>query len=240
MGFYKRERGLNVCSHRKTYHGGDPLARMHGTVEHNGGLDALAGATPEPDTSDGVAVVGGARRDDLGLAGVGSHEVLEEGQVVGVGVVRVEPALVGRAGVGLEAGLVGDGDAEVLVHGEGLETLGLSLEGGQLGGRDDNVGVTANLSRTLPGLEAEVGDDLVQLGGVVTGGDTEDLVAIVRSRLGTTFGTDGGGGGKAQEGGEDGEGLHGGGGGGLRDAVFSVAAFSLLIMMAVDGSAAIL
>lgn len=214
---------------------------MHSTVEHNGGLDALAGTTPETDTSDGVSLGGGARGDDLGLVGVGSHEVLEEGQVVGIGVVRVEPGLVSRAGVGLEAGLVGDGNAEILVHGEGLEALGLSLEGGELGRGDDNVGVTANLGRTLPGLEVEVGDDLVQLGGVITGGDTEDLVAIVGSPLGTGLGADGGGGGKAQEGGEDGEGLHdGGGGGGLRDAVFSVAAFSLLIMMAVDGFSGIL
>lgn len=213
---------------------------MHGTVEHNSGLDALAGATPETDTGDGVAVVRGARGDDLGLAGVGSHEILEEGQVVGIGVVRVEPALVGGAGIGLEAGLVGDGETEILVHGEGLEARGLSLEGSELGGRDDNVGMAANLGRTLPSLEVEIGDDLVQLGGIITGGDTEDLVAIVRSPLGAGFGADGGGGGKAQEGGEDGEGLHGGGGGGLRDAAFSVTAFFLLIMMAVDGSSAIL
>lgn len=197
-----------------TYHGGDPLARMHGAVEHNGGLDALAGATPETDTSDGVAITRGARGDDLGLVGVGSHEIPEEVQVVGIGVVRVEPGLVSLAGVGgLEAGLVGDGDAEILVHGEGLEALGLGVEGGELGGRDDHVGVTANLGHTLPGLELEVGDDLVQLVGVITGGDTKDLVAIVRSPLGPGFGADGGGGGKAQEGGEDGKILHGGGGG---------------------------
>lgn len=212
---------------------------MHGAVEHNGGLDALAGATPETDTCDGVAVDRSARGHDLGLVGVGSHEIPEEGQVVGIGVVRVEPGLVGRAGVGLEAGLVGDGDAEILVHGEGLEALGLGVEGGELGGRDDHVGVTANLGHTLPGLELEVGDDLVELVGVITSGDTEDLVAIVGSPLGPGFGADGGGGGKAQEGGEDGKILHGGGGG-LRDAIFPVTAFSLRIMMAADGSWAIL
>ena len=209
---------------------------MRGTVEDNGGLVALAGLAPETDTGELVALVGGARVDNLGVLGVGLREVLEELQVVGIGVVRVEPGQVSHATVGLGAGLGGDGDSEILVHGDGVEALGLRVEGGDLVGRDDNVSGTAGRGQTLPGGEAEVGDDLVQLVGIATGADTEDLVAIVVGLLGgTRFGAEGGGVGKAQEGSEDGERLHGGG----EDEMFFVAVF-LLFIFVVDGTSSIL
>lgn len=89
-----------------TDHGSDLLARVDGAVQHNGGLLALAGAAPEVDAGDGVALQRLARRHDLGVAGVLGRQVVDELQVVIVGVVRVEPRRVGRALCGGRANLV--------------------------------------------------------------------------------------------------------------------------------------
>jgi hypothetical protein len=45
-------------------HGRDPLARVDGAVEDDGGLDALAGAAPEVNACDGSSVEGISRRDN--------------------------------------------------------------------------------------------------------------------------------------------------------------------------------
>lgn len=66
-------------------------------MKDNGRL-ALAAGSPELDARDGPAVERVAGRDDGRLAGVRRLQVLEELEVVGVAVVRVEPRGVGRPG----------------------------------------------------------------------------------------------------------------------------------------------
>lgn len=77
-------------------HGGNPFAGVRGAVEDDGGL-ALAALSVDVQTGDGVALGRAARGDNLRVGRVLGLEILEEGQVVVVAVVRVEPGGVGRA-----------------------------------------------------------------------------------------------------------------------------------------------
>lgn len=86
--------GQQVVGNVLVGHRADPLAGVNGAVENNGGLGAL-GAAIDVDARDGVALERAARGNDLGVVGVRCHQVLEELQMVGVRVVRVEPSGVG-------------------------------------------------------------------------------------------------------------------------------------------------
>jgi hypothetical protein len=92
--------GQKVPSKVLGHHGRDPFAGVHGAVQDDGGLLALACRAPEVDASDVAALQGGADTEDLGVGGVGFLQVGEESQVVGVGVVAVKPVDVGGLSCG--------------------------------------------------------------------------------------------------------------------------------------------
>lgn len=64
---------------------------MDGAVEVNGGLGALALAAPEVDTGDLAVLERLARREDLRVLGERLLEVLQESQMVLIGMVRLKP-----------------------------------------------------------------------------------------------------------------------------------------------------
>lgn len=76
-------------------HGGDPFARVYGAVEDGGGFGAAAGTAEDVDPGYWAAFVRGAGADDLGVGGEAGLELGEEGEMFGVGVVGVEPGVVG-------------------------------------------------------------------------------------------------------------------------------------------------
>jgi len=75
--------------------GRDPLASVHAAVEVDGGLGSLAAAAPEVDAEEVAPLHRLADVEDLRVGREGGLEVVEEGDVVGVGVVRVEPRQAG-------------------------------------------------------------------------------------------------------------------------------------------------
>lgn len=79
------------------HHGRDPLPRVDGSVEHNGGL-ALAGLAPEVNAGDSIALQRISSRDHFGLVQVLGMEIIKELQVFAVLVIRVEPRSIGGAG----------------------------------------------------------------------------------------------------------------------------------------------
>lgn len=69
-------------------HGGNPFSGMNGSVQDNGRIDAgLASTSPEVNASNGIAVQGGARGDNLRSVGELRMQVVEELQVVCIGMV---------------------------------------------------------------------------------------------------------------------------------------------------------
>ena len=113
-----------------------------------------------------------------------------------------------RTGIDRVGRLLGDGEAEVLVHGKGLEAGNLGVEGVDGGRGDDDVGHGIGPGGALPGGQAQVGDDVVDLFDLVADGDAVDLVAIVRHLL--VLGPGHGGRGQPEQGGDGDEILHAG------------------------------
>ena len=75
--------------------GGDPLASVDITVEVDGRLRSLATASPEMNTKDVATLRRVSNAEDLGVGGERALQVVEEGDVVRVRVVRVEPRCAG-------------------------------------------------------------------------------------------------------------------------------------------------
>ena len=96
--------GQEVVRHELDRHCRDPFTRVNRTVQDNGRLRALAGASPEVDSRDGVAVERASRRDDRRLARVLRLEISQELKMVAVGMVRVEPSAVHGSGCWLHIG----------------------------------------------------------------------------------------------------------------------------------------
>ena len=72
-------------------HGRDPLSGMHRCMDDDGRLGSLARSAVEVDAGDWPALQGVSDLHDLGVRRIGGLQVGEELQVVGVGVVGVEP-----------------------------------------------------------------------------------------------------------------------------------------------------
>ena len=72
-------------------HGGDPFPSVHRSVNDNGWLGALAGASVKVYPGDGSTLERVSRRHDLGIVRMRGHEVSKELQMVGICMVRVEP-----------------------------------------------------------------------------------------------------------------------------------------------------
>ncbi len=71
--------------------GSDPLSGMNVAMKVDGRLGALAAAAPDVDAKDLATLCGGADVENLRECRVGSLKVVEESDVVGVRMVRVEP-----------------------------------------------------------------------------------------------------------------------------------------------------
>lgn len=87
-----------LASSGVSYHGGDPLTRVNGAVEVDGGLRALASASPEMNAGDFTALEGSSRLEYLRVVGEGRLQVRQEGQVISVRMVRLKPRWVGYSG----------------------------------------------------------------------------------------------------------------------------------------------
>ena len=71
--------------------GSDPLASVYGAVEVDGRLGALATGTPDVDAEQLTALGRGTGVEDLRVAGERRLQVVEEGDVVRIRMVVVEP-----------------------------------------------------------------------------------------------------------------------------------------------------
>lgn len=163
--------------------GGDPLSGVDRSVEVHSRLGPLATASPDVDTEQVATLDRGTKVDDLGVGGEGARQVVEEGDVVGVGVVRVEP---GKAGdslgahslIGSELGLLSKVGTKVLVQSLSLESQG--LEGGDILGGDGDVEVLSIVEVDVDGVGGQL---LLDYGGIVMSGNTEDLIAVIGDLL---------------------------------------------------------
>lgn len=168
-------------------HRADPLARVHRPVpEDDGLLGGRSRIAPEVEGVQVAALVRLAERDLLGVAREGRGHGVPPGEVVGVGVVAVEPAEVWERAVGA---LVHAAAAVRVVPGRGLSAdLGsqvdaekgrveaeLLLEGGDVTRRDHEL-------EGLGGVHARVAVEAVLDGLDVAGSrrlDAVDVVAVV-------------------------------------------------------------
>lgn len=81
-----------------SYHGGDPFTRVNSTVEVDGGIRTLACASPEMNAGNFTALKRSSRFVDLRVVGEGRLQVRQEGQVVSVRMVRLEPRRIRYSG----------------------------------------------------------------------------------------------------------------------------------------------